>query len=107
MKKLSQQSTQSWEDRSIMTSNISGQITFTGLEHPALRMGTSISQAEEEEKKPVRILCPQGYAFQKKVEDVKGRDYCREHCGENCTRYSAMENTAKCYWIVKESEDGK
>ena len=55
----------------------------------------------------VRILCPQGYAFQKKVEDVKGRDYCREHCGENCTRYSAMENTAKCYWIVKESKDGK
>ncbi len=79
-----------------------------GLERPVSRTEMSIFQAEpEEEKKPVRILCPQGYVFQKKVEDVKGRDYCREHCGENCTRYSAMENTAKCYWIVKESENGK
>ena len=90
-----------------MTSNISGQITFTGLERPVSRTETSIFQAEEEEKKPVRILCPQGYVFQKKVENVKGRDYCRERCGENRTRYSAMENTATCYWIVKESENGK
>lgn len=55
----------------------------------------------EEEKKPVRIFCPQGYEFQKKVEEIKGRQYCREHCGREYDKYVASQNTTSCYWIAK------
>jgi len=65
----------------------------------------SFSQADvapvQPEEKGVRIFCPQGYEFQKKVEDIKGREYCREHCGKEYNAYLAMENTACCYWTIK------
>lgn len=61
----------------------------------------------EEEKKPVRIFCPQGYALQKKVEEVKGPDYCKEHCGFNGDKYTATINVRDCYWIAKEVDRGK
>ena len=85
-----------------MRSNISGQITFTGLERHSSHTETSTFQAEEE-KKPERIFCPQGYVFQKKIEKLKGLDYCREHCSAQ-DKYTAMKSTAECYWIIKEGE---
>ena len=81
-----------------MTSNTFEQITFTGLERPALPTETSIFQAE---KKHERVFCPQGYAMQKKIEELKGSDYCFEHCG-NYDKYTATTNVARCYWIAKE-----
>jgi uncharacterized protein (DUF983 family) len=66
---------------------------------------TSFSQVDVAPVQPIekgiRIFCPQGYEFQKKVEDIKGREYCREHCGKEYNAYLAMENTASCYWIAK------
>jgi hypothetical protein len=41
--------------------------------------------------------------MQKKIEEIKGLDYCREHC-KRSDKYTAMENTARCYWIAKEGE---
>lgn len=67
---------------------------------------TSTFQAEEE-KKPVRIFCPQGYALQKKVEEAKGLDYCKEHCGVGGGTYTATTNAANCFWIAKEVDRGK
>ena len=74
-----------------------------GLERPALHTETFTSQAEVAPEQPERIFCPQGYVMQKKIEEIKGLDYCREHC-KAMDKYTAMENTARCYWIAKEGE---
>lgn len=68
--------------------------------------GTSTFQAEPEKKeeKPVRIFCPQGYAMQRKVEEARGFDYCKERCGKAYDKYNAAVNVAECYWIVKGKE---
>ena len=76
------------------------------MEPPVLDTVMSVSQAEEE-KKPVRIFCPQGYALQKKVEEAKGLDYCKEHCGIGGGTYTATTNAANCFWIAKEVDHGK
>ena len=81
-----------------MRSNISGQITFTGLERH--NSTTEMSTSHPEKKK---IFCPQGYAMQKKIEELKGLDYCREHCGTS-DRYETMMNVRDCFWIAKEGE---
>lgn len=83
-----------------MRSNISGQITFTGLERHNLHTEMSTFQAEN---KPERIFCPQGYVFQKKIEELKGLDYCREHCSSQ-DKYEAAMNVRDCYWTIKEGE---
>ena len=66
-----------------------------------------MSAFQAEEKKPVRVFCPQGYALQKKVEEVKGLDYCKEHCGIGGGTYTATTNAANCFWIAKEVDRGK
>lgn len=58
------------------------------------------------EEKGIRIFCPQGYSMQKKVEEIKGRQYCREHCGANYDKYAASMNVASCYWIAKGGKRG-
>ncbi len=88
-----------------MKSNTSGQITITDLGIRVSASETSTFQAEE--KKPVRVFCPQGYALQKKVEEAKGLEYCKEHCGFNGDRYTATINVRDCYWIAKEVDRGK
>lgn len=52
---------------------------------------------------PEKIFCPQGYVMQRKIEKLCGLNYCREHCSAS-DKYTAMENTAKCYWIAKEGD---
>ncbi len=66
---------------------------------------TSFSQVDvapvQPEEKDIQIPCPQGLLFQEKVKKIKGREYCREHCGEEYDKYTASLNTASCYWIIK------